>query len=68
MGTPRWETRRTGVHGRHVIHVLPIDDLKPHDISSTCWCTPKVKQEGRGFVVTHVAEDGRELVEEHGLQ
>jgi hypothetical protein len=68
MPTARWETRRTGVHGRTIIHVLPIADLKPHDISSACWCHPSVRQEGLGFIVSHTAEDGRELVEEHGLQ
>lgn len=50
------------------IHVLPIRDLKDHDESRTCWCHPDVQRHGRIHLVAHNAEDGRDLIERHGLQ
>jgi hypothetical protein len=52
------------------VHVTPIDDLKEHEMSRDCWCKPLVQQEpdDEHALVIHNAEDGRELVEEHGLQ
>lgn len=44
-------------------HVLPIDDIKPHEESSTCPCCPKVEiLESNGeMVIIHNSFDGREL-------
>ena len=42
-----------------VIHVKPLDDLKPHEDSVNCWCKP-FDDEG---VCVHNALDRRELVE-----
>jgi hypothetical protein len=40
-------------------HVMPIDDLKPHDADQRCWCTP-FDDEG---VWVHNSKDRRELYE-----
>lgn len=49
------------------VHVIPINDLEPHEETRACWCEPRLKAVGRGVVVVHFAKDGRELVEQHGL-
>ena len=46
-----------------IIHVLPIDDLKPHEESSTCECEPRVEIVEGGMLVVHNSWDGREWVE-----
>lgn len=61
------------------VHIVPINDLAPHDDSGvcTCWCQPRVEtldpQTGASYpegahLVIHHSADGRELVERHGLQ
>ena len=58
------------------IHVLPIRDLREHEETRHCWCRPRVeegdvdadKQCRNNAIVIHSSEDGRELVEQHGLQ
>lgn len=50
------------------IHVLPVKDLREHEESRTCWCQPVIDLTGRTALVVHQALDGRELVEQHGLQ
>jgi hypothetical protein len=51
-------------------HVVPVDDLRRHvEVGIGCWCGPRVEAQGRGrWLVVHHSEDGRELVERHGLQ
>jgi len=47
------------------IHVLPVNDLEPHDEDSTqCKCHPKVEFVEGGILVTHNAFDQREIIEE----
>lgn len=54
-----------------MIHVLPINDLKEHEETTTCWCNPKVEfadpetgeQYSEGLVI-HNSADGREFVEQ----
>jgi|GEM_PF-2040449 len=41
-------------------HVIPINDLRPHEEEKTCWCRPTVEE---GCIVTHNSMDRRELVE-----
>lgn len=55
-------------------HVLPIDDLREHEESPACWCQPTVQTEDsetgepyRAPLVVHNSLDGRELVEQHGI-
>lgn len=45
-------------------HVLPCNDLKEHDESSTCSCDPTVEVlENSDLMVIHNAFDGREAIE-----
>ena len=44
------------------IHVTPMDDLRPHDFTSTCWCRPQEDAEEPGMW-THNSLDGREAYE-----
>lgn len=52
------------------LHVLPVGDLREHQETRECWCRPRVEQqpEWRSALVTHHSMDGRELVEQHGVQ
>lgn len=52
------------------IHVVPVDDLLPHDLSRTCRCAPEVTlacpENGFPYVsplFLHNSIDGRELFE-----
>ncbi len=46
-------------------HVTPIDDLEPHEESTTCKCEPRVEIGCNGdMIIIHNAFDGRELFEE----
>lgn len=47
------------------IHVMPVDDYRPHEFTRQCWCYPEVDDEN---VVTHIALDRREKYEESPLQ
>lgn len=52
------------------IHILPEGDLHPHQEARDCWCVPDlqvVEQTGTVLVLHHAA-DGRQLIEEHGIQ
>jgi len=50
------------------VHVLPLEDLREHEESRVCWCSPRLEQEEEDcdVVVIHASMDGRELVERHG--
>lgn len=45
------------------IHVLPIDDLRPHERSDRCWCRPK-RDDEEPRVVVHTSMDQRETYEQ----
>lgn len=47
----------------NTIHVLPLDDLKPHIESAACKCEPRVEDREAGTLVVHNAWDGREFFE-----
>ena len=50
------------------LHVLPVHDLREHVEDVTCWCLPTaVREPGHAAVIVHHSQDGRELVEEHGV-
>jgi len=52
------------------IHVIPLNDLREHEETRDCWCEPRKTREPyeeADIVVVHHAADGRELVEEHGV-
>lgn len=44
-------------------HVIPNNDLKPHDESTTCHCEPRVEHINGNMVIIHNAFDGREGLE-----
>lgn len=44
-------------------HVTPVDDLEPHEESTTCKCDPKVIHENGNMIIVHNSFDGREGVE-----
>jgi len=57
-----------------MIHIVPLNDLKPHDENGTqCPCEPHVffkdPETGEDYaeaIVLHKAYDGREMIEEAG--
>ncbi len=46
-----------------MIHVLPINDEREHEESTTCWCNPRIETEGE-LLVIHNSADCRELIEQ----
>ena len=46
------------------IHVLPLNDIKPHVESKDCPCMPEVIKEYFSDVVIHNAWDRREIIEQ----
>ena len=51
----------------NMIHVYPLDDLKPHKVEGgyDCECMPRIqKQENGALVIVHNAWDRREWDEE----
>lgn len=46
-----------------IIHVLPINDLRPHVESKYCLCKPIIEE--NGLLIIHNAFDGRDRVEEY---
>lgn len=44
------------------IHITPVDDLRPHDFTSKCWCRP-VEDDEEPDVWSHNSLDGREPFE-----
>ena len=59
---------RSGGKSLRVYHVLPVNDMREHVEAPSCWCEPRVERFPRGVVITHQSMDGRELVEQHGVQ
>ena len=43
-------------------HVIPVDDLRPHDPSQSCWCRPYLDADD-DRVIVHNSMDGREMIE-----
>lgn len=47
-----------------MINIIPIDDLKEHDLQSTCECNPFMEiLENNELMIVHNAYDGRVAVE-----
>ena len=50
-----------------MIHVIPVDDLMPHQEHECCLCNPKVEYEADNIpspkIVIHNSFDGREFLE-----
>lgn len=45
------------------IHIIPINDTKPHVEESTCECGPKLEVENGEMIFIHNSFDGREIYE-----
>lgn len=53
------EAKRWAIHAHH--HVVPIGDLRDHDLSPDCHCGPREEEQASGvFVYVHHAYDQRE--------
>lgn len=53
------------------VHVTPVNDLRAHTDTRACWCRPRLlrdEDDDNVIVVVHHSAEGRELVEQHGLQ
>ena len=46
------------------VHAYPLNDSKPHEMTMGCPCQPKIDLSLNRPVVTHMAFDGRHLVED----
>ena len=44
------------------LHIVPINDLRPHKTSMDCWCKPK-RDEEESNVIIHNSMDKREEYE-----
>ena len=54
-----------------MMHVLPINDEREHETTTTCWCEPRIEwndpETGEVYseaLVIHNSADGRELIEQ----
>jgi hypothetical protein len=45
------------------IHILPTNDIEPHEEKTTCKCNPKVEFESGEMIIIHNSFDGREFIE-----
>ncbi|MCK4500888.1 hypothetical protein KAU11_10335 [Candidatus Babeliales bacterium] len=45
------------------IHIMPVNDIRPHTEKMTCNCKPKVESRNKTMLVIHNAYDGREIRE-----
>lgn len=48
--------------GVEIIHVIPLDDLREHQVDIYCYCFPTLDQQEERVIV-HNAADGREAFE-----
>jgi len=46
-----------------MIHIIPVNDLKPHIESSTCECEPRIEIVNGEMIIIHHAFDKREFIE-----
>ena len=46
-----------------MINIIPTNDLKEHEESTTCQCKPKIIENNGEIIVVHNSYDGREYVE-----
>ena len=69
----RWRLLTSRVRGKIVqLEVIPRGDIRRHlteENAARCWCNPSVEVGKEGApLYGHRAADGRELIEELGLQ
>ena len=51
------------VHSGNDLHVIPVNDKKPHQRSADCECEPTVEVVGAGLVIVHDAFDFRHIAD-----
>ncbi len=51
-----------------MIQIIPNNDIKRHTEDTTCDCMPNVLFENGEMIVVHHAFDGREDIEEGGME
>jgi len=44
-------------------NVIPMDDLRKHELSGDCECNPKIVEESGQLIIVHNSYDKREIVE-----
>lgn len=49
-------------------HVVPVDDLREHNSSKTCWCHPTPDDEDPGIYVHHSMDQREEYEKGRPLQ
>lgn len=68
-----WRLVIWGIGGRETLAVVyPLSDTRRHvtrpEATEACWCQPSVEQVNpHKKLIWHRAADGRELVEQHGV-
>lgn len=45
------------------VHVVPLNDLREHDLNGSCWCKPTLDNTEASPIWIHHAMDGREAFE-----
>lgn len=45
------------------VHVVPINDLREHDLNGSCWCKPALDNDYSYPIWIHNSMDGREAFE-----
>ena len=68
MPEARLQKTRNSYSHSNAKHVWPPNDVRQHIFSSGCWCQPMTNVVGDTTIIVHNSADGRELVEEHGVQ
>lgn len=64
----QWINHYYRVDGRLVwVHTIPVEDLRAHEETPTCWCQPTIDFDDGVTFYKHSSLDGRELVERHGV-
>lgn len=53
--------RGESMTGDIVVHVIPMDDIRRHELTAECWCEPELDYEH--MVAVHNSADGREKFE-----
>ena len=56
-----------GIESGKELHVCPVNDLRPHEVTRQCWCRPKEDAE-ESLLIVHNSMDGRENYENGKLK
>lgn len=60
--TDMWRSiRGVSISGDMIIHIVPLYDMRKHELTAECWCEPELDFEH--LIATHHSADGREKFE-----